>query len=391
MIFNLLERRAKKMGRYAGRFVVDTHVHAQRAVGKFKERGIDAPSTSQLYAEVPSFKWVDNSERLLYDMERYGIDMCVIQSGGLARGSDSDMDLNLVERYPDKFVALAYPTTFLNKVASGKVKWSLEGALEETEARLKTGKYRGIGQGLPITEMGGAFEDIWAKKDSKKKVEILTDTERLDRYRLFMDLAEKYNVAVAGVPHDERILPQLASEYPDVPMVLQLVGFGRRASVAKVDAFCNILARNKNIYFEMCAPAELYEIALSDPNVGPTQIIIGTDWGASYYVYSQPGRPIRGQPFTSYGDWISKWGPVRYQNDAWGWTLHQIDRLRDTLTQDELNLILGGNAARIFKLDVPYTRLFPEGRPDLWGVDWQKSIPFIPNEQIKGKRKNKKE
>jgi len=28
------------MGRYAGRFVVDTHVHAQRAAVKFRERGL---------------------------------------------------------------------------------------------------------------------------------------------------------------------------------------------------------------------------------------------------------------------------------------------------------------------------------------------------------------
>ncbi len=32
---------------------------------------------------------------------------------------------------------------------------------------------------------------------------------------------------------------------------------------------------------------------------------------------------------------------------------------------------------------VPYARMFPDGRPDLWGVKWRESIPFIPDEQIR--------
>jgi predicted TIM-barrel fold metal-dependent hydrolase len=168
-----------------------------------------------------------------------------------------------------------------------------------------------------------------------------------------------------------------------------LVGHGDRASRTKIESLCILAGRAKNVYLEMgLAPAELYEIPLSDPNVGPTQIVFGTDWGASHHIYSQPGRPIRGQAFTSYADWIGKWGAARYQTDYWGWSLHQIHKLRDTLTQDELNLILGGNAARVFKLDVPYTRLFPEGRVDLWGVEWEKTVPFLPKDQIKKRYKS---
>jgi hypothetical protein len=72
----------------------------------------------------------------------------------------------------------------------------------------------------------------------------------------------------------------------------------------------------------------------------------------------------------------------RYQTDFWGWSLHQIEKVKDWVTQDEINLILGGTAARIMKLPVPYPRLFPEGRPDLWGVHYEKYSPFIRPEQI---------
>ena len=71
-----------------------------------------------------------------------------------------------------------------------------------------------------------------------------------------------------------------------------------------------------------------------------------------------------------------------YQPDWWGWGLHQIDKLRDLLTQDEINLILGGNAAKLWKLPVPYERMFLCGRPDIWGIDWEKSIPAVSKDQV---------
>ena len=45
------------------------------------------------------------------------------------------------------------------------------------------------------------------------------------------------------------------------------------------------------------------------------------------------------------------------------------------LTVDEINLILGGNAARIWDLPVPHERMFMSGRPDIWGIHWEKSVP----------------
>jgi len=49
-------------------------------------------------------------------------------------------------------------------------------------------------------------------------------------------------------------------------------------------------------------------------------------------------------------------GIPHYQGDYWGWSLREITSVR--ASQDDLNLILGGNAARIFDLDVPHTRMF---------------------------------
>ena len=71
-----------------------------------------------------------------------------------------------------------------------------------------------------------------------------------------------------------------------------------------------------------------------------------------------------------------------YQPDFYGWGLRTVDRVGDWLTQDEINLILGGTAARLYKLPVPHSRMFADSRPDVCGEDWREVVPFIPREQI---------
>lgn len=71
-----------------GRFIVDTHVHAMRHAVKFVKRELKATyatlgqqMTLAVQAEEATPKTpivvYDNSARLLYDMECYGVDMCI--------------------------------------------------------------------------------------------------------------------------------------------------------------------------------------------------------------------------------------------------------------------------------------------------------------------------
>ncbi len=118
---------------------------------------------------------------------------------------------------------------------------------------------------------------------------------------------------------------------------------------------------------------------MKNPNVGATQLIWGADYGnVPQYIVAQPGEDP-----TSFSSSMKRWPSVpTYQTDYWGWMFRQIDKIGEWVTQDEINLILGGNAARIFKLPVPYSWMFPESRPDLWGIHWEKYVPFIPRDQI---------
>ena len=134
--------------------------------------------------------------------------------------------------------------------------------------------------------------------------------------------------------------------------------------------------------------AEYYEIALKHPNFGAHRLIWGGgDTGSSLWSHfpTQPGNRY----LNATGFWLQKRRPIPlpYQPDWYGWTTHQIHRVKDLdlATQDEINLIVGGNAAKVFKLPVPRDRMFMCGVPDIWGVQWKQSIPWVPDEQVQKK------
>ena len=117
----------------------------------------------------------------------------------------------------------------------------------------------------------------------------------------------------------------------------------------------NVAASHHNVYLE-CGQwwAELYEKPLKDPSIGPERLVWGTDWGAS--CTTQMWMP--GCVPETYVSQNIHLGPPTHQVDIWGWSLRELGRLN--IPQDDLNLILGGNAVRIFGIKTPYSRLFRE-------------------------------
>jgi predicted TIM-barrel fold metal-dependent hydrolase len=119
-----------------------------------------------------------------------------------------------------------------------------------------------------------------------------------------------------------------------------------------VEECIQVAANHDNVYLETGLYwTELYYKALLDPNVGPEKLMWGTDWGASIPIHTQLGC----KPQT-YAVQIRKQGIVTHQVDVMGWSLKQVARLN--ISQDDLNLILGGNALRVYKIDFPLTRMF---------------------------------
>lgn len=345
------------MGIPHARFIVDTHAHAQRHAAKFKEKGEKA-EFKKLSREMRLMETYDNSPRLLYDMDRYGVDMAVLQP---AFGMTNELNDEIVERHKDKFIAMCLPVETMKRALRGEAAWTAEAAARELDDLLSTGRFTaGIGEGFPRNPDPGRA---------------LTWPERLDEIRLFMEVAKQHNVpvsyhtgAITGyssgssrrLASPETLDPSLAfdiaGDYPEVPLILAHGGMQGWWSEKYMDDTLQVAATFDNVYIETGLYwSELYEKPLSDPNIGPRKLLWGTDWGASIVIYSQPGR----YP-PSYADQIKSWGPPRHQPDIYGWSLRQVDKMADAmaLSQDDLNLILGGNAARLFNIGMPHTRLF---------------------------------
>jgi predicted TIM-barrel fold metal-dependent hydrolase len=304
------------MGYAKGRFVIETHVHAQRHAFKFKEKGIK-PDYATLAQGMPDSVIYDNSPRLLFDMELYGVDMCVLMCGF---GMTDELNEEIVKNHPDKFVAVCSATSYMHKVRRGEVEWSIKDACKELDRQLSTGMFRGIGEFMPRNP-----------KPSKP----YTWEERFEEICQIMEVARKHKVTVgfhtgtlsgyAGAPrspggafnelHYPLLAHDVAGAYPDVTIIMEHGG---------------------------------HSGGWSEWGFEPTlQASIPQQW--------TPGL----QP-SSYADQSKKDGPPAHQVDVWGWSLKQLDKL--DILQDDMNLILGGNAARIFKLEdkLPHTRLFKQ-------------------------------
>lgn len=367
-----------------GRFVVETHGH----ITTLYDSVGDDPSPKG-WTGLPAapgageVECVDNSGLTLYDMDCYGVDMVMLYPS--VTGTTNESQLKLVEKYPDKFRAFCADTSTRIRCQREGTKWRVEDSAEEIEKAAATGKFVGIGEFLPR---------CWERD------KIYTFEERFEECCIFFDIARKYNLPIAF--HDVmwqdyewdpwKLLLRLAGKYPDVKIIVnhggQSIGsyvyndYNIRRTLQVAGRYTN--GSESNIFLEVGTwNAEQIRMAVEDPNVGPTQLLWGSDYGnVPQYMTVTPSH--EGMFPTGKMTAMKRWKAVPpYQCDWWGWEVTQIERLKQWVGQDEINLILGGNAAKLFKLPVPYERMFMCGRPDVFGIHWKESIPYIPIEQVK--------
>jgi predicted TIM-barrel fold metal-dependent hydrolase len=217
-------------------------------------------------------------------------------------------------------------------------------------------------------------------RDRTRKKKLISWDERLDQICQIMELARKYKVPVnyhVGIPigsaghidmarsraHAEMadngnplLCHEVASLYPDVPIVMSHGGV--EASGYYLDDYekcLNVAASHKNVFLETGQWwAELYDKPLLDPNIGAKKLVWGCGWGQGNLTqHWMPGHV----PTTYNASYLYN-GPATHQPDIYGWSLRELGRLQ--IPQDDMNLILGGNAAWIYKIDtpLPYKRLF---------------------------------
>jgi len=155
---------------------------------------------------------------------------------------------------------------------------------------------------------------------------------------------------------DPTLASELKAEYPEVPIIFDHGGMQAGWDEQYVDAACKVAGTFDDVYLEIGLYwAELMKKPINDPNIGYDQLLWGNDWGASMVQHHQPNE----YPPT-FWEQIADRGLPAHQPDYWGAGLRQLLKyaMETDLPQDKLNLILGGNAVRLFDIEGVDDQLF---------------------------------
>ncbi|MHA2940300.1 amidohydrolase family protein [Vibrio sp. RC27] len=379
--------------RNIARFVVDTHCHITSLYQPATQEGWDSVDNHEWNGLSQEIACFDNSPLTLYDMERYGVDMAVLLPS--IPGTTNASQAKLVKRFPDKFRACCCDQEEVLKAIRGEKQYSFKDAMTEVETALKTNMFVGIGEFAPGSS---AYHRQLPGFEGNVSFE-----KRFEEWCAIAELAIKYDVPV--INHDQFIhfkdwknvdmLRKVAETFPTLKLI-QSHGCVEDENVRGMEAIremYEIVGSIKNIYMETGGwGVEQFRIAF-EAGVTANQLMWGHDYGnVPQHIVTkkieQYGPKVKE---LEYRDTFSMmcfgyegWPAVpTYQPDFYGWGMRTIDRVGDFITQDEINMIMGGTAAKLYKLPVPFPRMFPEGRPDIFGDKCAESVPFLPDDQIK--------
>jgi predicted TIM-barrel fold metal-dependent hydrolase len=338
-----------------GRFVVDAHIHCGKKDVAKKDSRIKGIS-----AEVES---VDNSEQALFDMDAYGIDMGILLPSFI--GTHSEEYADMCRKNRSRFRTHALDTETRLAAVRGTKKWNLNDSLKELDGYFSKDReiYVGIGEFAP-----GSMGVV---RDRPTLRERFMEWCVIAEFCVHWDIpCYIHEFTSFNMEEPFSMMAQVCTKYPTFKLIIAHGGGNKAYEIEKA---CSLAAGFEHIYLETGYwKAEYYEYGLRNPDIGASKLIWGGGDTGSHLWYPQINhgavRSESNRVWNNRNNWV--WNgrrEVDYQPNYYGWACHQIHRLLDLnmCTQDEIDLMVGGNAVRLYKLPVPRGCTFAAGRPDL--------------------------
>ncbi len=305
---------------------------------------------------------VDNSAEALFDMDAYGVDFGILLPSFI--GTHSKEYADICRKHPNRFRTCAVETELRLAASKGLKKWTIEEAIKELDGYFSSDDmFVGVGEFSP-----GSMGVI---RDRPTKMERFKEWCQIAEFCIHYDVP-CYTHEFTSYCMEEHLtmIANVCTKYPEFKVIIAHGGGSAEDDIKKA---CSLARNFENIYLETGYwRAEYYEYALMDPDLGASKLLWGGgDTGSHiWYPMIRKGavRSERNIVYNNRNNWV--WTGSKstdYQPDFLGWATHQIHRLKDLelCTQDEINLIVGGNAARLYKLPVPKHCTFAANRPDL--------------------------
>jgi len=302
--------------------IIDTHIHIYsfpsfRDLSRHIRTMEDAIAFRTRYPDLykcnNTEEPVDNTDDLVADMDKNGVDFALVQAR--AGYVSNDLVAAAAKRHPKRMVALA--RVGHDQEAAGYHEDpgpTREAAPAELDRALGSLGMKGVGE----TFVRALTDHVNPEKIAKDLSGIMRVAEK---YQVPIQFPTAWSQFPGGLFYGDPLwADEVAARHPSVPIILTKMG---RSITRYFDGAMTVAMRNVNIYFDVVGTNSQH-LRFAIDKLGAERIMFGTDWSATWRWLSVPA------------------------------TLHQI-RLKvlddAKLTDAEREQILWKNAARLFKLE----------------------------------------
>ena len=312
------------MAIFEAQVIIDTHIHIYsypsfRDLSKYIRTMEDAIAFRTRYPDLYKCNLteepIDNTDQLIADMDKNGIDFALVQAR--AGYVSNDLVATAAKRHPKRMVALA--RVGHDQEAAGYHEDpgpTREASPEELERALTTLGMKGVGE----TFVRALTDHVNPEKIAKDLSGIMRVVEK---HQVPIQFPTAWSQFPGGLFYGDPLwVDEVALRHPNAPIILTKMG---RSITRYFDSAMTVAMRNVNVYFDVVGTNPQH-LRFAIDKLGADRIMFGTDWSTTWSWLSVPA------------------------------TLHQI-RLKvlddAKLTNSEREQILWKNAARLFKLESP--------------------------------------
>lgn len=220
---------------------------------------------------------IDNTDELIADMDKNGVDLAIVQAR--AGRVSNDLVAEAAKRFPDRLVPLARAGHDQQSAGYDEDPGpAREAAQAEFDRALTSLGMKGIGEMF----VRAFTNEIHPEKIAKDLSGIMRIAEK---HRVPVQIPTAWSQFKGGLYYGDPIwVDELAGRHPNVPIILTKMG---RSIERYFEAALTVAMRNMNVYFDSVGTSPQH-LRQSVDKLGADRIMFGTDWSTTWHWLREP-------------------------------------------------------------------------------------------------------